>query len=42
MAKGMPPGKKFTTKTDDAWDKKRGVKEDSKKDKGIDKRRGVK
>ena len=34
--------KKYTTKTDDAFDKKNKIKEDSKKDKKLDKKRGVK
>lgn len=32
---------KWTEKSDDAWDKKHGIKEGSKKDKALDKKRGV-
>lgn len=41
MAK-KPPAKKYTTKSDDAYDKKHKIKENSKKDKALDKKRGVK
>ena len=33
--------KKYTEKTDDAYDKKRGIKEGSKKDMALDKKRGI-
>lgn len=39
MAKKAMP---WTTKSDDAADKKAGIKEDSKRDKSIGKKRGVK
>lgn len=34
--------KMYTSKSDDAYDKKNKIKEDSKKDKKLDKKRGVK
>jgi hypothetical protein len=34
--------KKWTVESDDADDKKKGIKEDSAQDKAIDKKRGVK
>jgi hypothetical protein len=36
------PVKKFTAKTDDLYDKKNKIKENSKKDKALDKKRGIK
>lgn len=34
--------KKYTMKSDDAYDRKNKIKENSKKDKKLDKKRGVK
>jgi hypothetical protein len=34
--------KKYTMKSDDAYDKKNKIKEDTKRDKKLDKKRGVK
>lgn len=34
--------KKWTQKSDDKDDKKKGIKENSKKDKAVDKKRGLK
>jgi len=34
--------KKYTSKTDDTYDKKKRIKEDTKKDKKLDKKRKVK
>ena len=38
----MVKKKKMTMKQDDAYDKKKGIKEDTKRDKKLDKKRGVK
>jgi hypothetical protein len=38
----MPKKPKWTMKKDDAWDKKKKIKEVDKRDKKIDKTRGVK
>lgn len=37
----MAKTKKWTDASDDAWDKKNGIKEGSKKDMALDKKRGV-
>ena len=42
MAKTYPKSKKYTQKSDDAYDKKNGIKENSKRDKALDKKRGLK
>jgi hypothetical protein len=36
------PVKKYTMKSDDAYDKKNKIKEDNRRDKKLDKKRGVK
>lgn len=42
MAKAKTVAKAYTTKKDDAYDKKNKIKENSKKDAKLDKKRGVK